>query len=134
MLLRCKATTPTLPEARRLGHHYVAGSQEFAVVLGNEYLAYGLRVWGAGVWVDIQVEAGYLHTVPLALFDVLDSQVPALWTLRSEQDGDCALLPEKFHQMFFIDDLVEGKADAVLEFQRVKAVLEEVGRIPPRQT
>jgi hypothetical protein len=62
--------------------------------------------------------------VPLALFEVVDANVPALWTLRIDQDGDCSLLPDRFHDKYFIDDLVEGATEAVLEFQRVKALLQ----------
>jgi hypothetical protein len=123
MLLRCKALSPSLPEAHRLGRYYRAGKQEFAVSLGKTYLVYGLRTWGAGIWVDIETDAGYLHIVPLALFEIVDGGVPQIWEIRVDEDGDCSLSPRAFQDPYFIDDLVEGKPQAVMEFRHVKAVL-----------
>jgi len=121
MLLVCKALQPTLPEARRLGKHYLGGNQTFAVVVGRNYVAYGLRFWSGGIWVDIEVDAGYVLSVPLALFDLVDGSVPSIWEMRVDEDGDSALCPRAFHEPYFLDDLIEAKPDAVMQFRELKA-------------
>jgi hypothetical protein len=123
MLLRCTAKLPTLPQSVRLGRYFKPGAQEFPVEIGREYLAFGLRLWGAGVWVDIEVDAGYLVSVPLGLFEVVDAKVSETWTIRLHDDGDVALMPEPFHAEFFHDDLIEGVAAARIAFNEVKRQL-----------
>lgn len=130
MLVVCRREAPTLPDARRLGRHYRAGEQQFPVVVGERYRVYGLRFWVGAPWVDIETNLGYLLTVPLALFDVVDGKVPDIWELRVDAEGDIALLPMAFFDEYFFDDLFEGKAAAVLEFRRVKATLEERDSAP----
>ena len=122
MILECIATEPTLPQARRLGTHYRAG-QEFPVQVGRMYTAYGIRVWGCGSWTDIEIDAKYLVVVPLCLFRIVDGSVPVLWTARADQDGDLALLPDAFHDRYFIDDLSDGRPEACAAFNAVKARL-----------
>ena len=123
MLLRCTATLPTLPQSVRLGRYFKPGSQEFPVEIGREYLAFGLRLWGAGAWVDIEVDAGYLVSVPLCLFEVVDARVSETWTVRMHDDGDVAVMPEAFHAEYFHDDLIEGVAAVRLAFNEVKRQL-----------
>lgn len=126
MILKCVATEPTLPQARRLGKHFIRG-QEFPVEVGLTYTAFGLRVWGCGSWVDIESSAGYLVVVPLCLFRIIDGSVPSIWVTRVDEDGDMAILPEPFHDPYFIDDLSEGRELARAAFVAVKKQLE----VPP---
>jgi hypothetical protein len=123
MLLRCTATLPTLPQSVRLGRYFKAGAQEFPVEIGREYMAFGLRLWGSGAWADIEVDAGYLVSVPLCLFEVVDGKVSEMWKIRMHDDGDIDLLPEAFHSQYFHDDLIEGVASARMSFNEVKRQL-----------
>ena len=120
MLVRCRSTLPTLPQSVRLGRYFKPGAQEFPVEIGREYMAFGLRLWGAGAWVDIEVDAGYLVSVPLCLFEVIDAKVSGTWTIRLHDDEDVALMPEPFHVEFFQDDLIEGVAEARIAFNEMK--------------
>jgi len=123
MLLKCIATLPTLPQSVRLGRYFKPGAQEFPVEIGREYLAFGLRLWGAAAWVDIEVDAGYLVSVPLCLFVVVDAKVSKTWTIRLHDDGDVALMPEAFHTEYFHDDLIEGVAAVQIAFNEAKRQL-----------
>ena len=123
MVIQCTSELPTLPQSVRLGRHFAPGGQEFPVEIGRRYTAYGLRLWGAGAWVDIEVDAGYLVSVPLSLFSIIDPTIPAIWTIRQHGDGDVSLLPEPFHAEFFHDDLIEGVAAAQSAFHDVKRQL-----------
>jgi hypothetical protein len=73
--------------------------------------------------VDIECESGYLVIVPLCLFRIVQGDLSSLWTARVDEDGDLALLPEAFHEPFFIDDLSDGKPEAIARFRAVKATL-----------
>lgn len=91
--------------------------------IGREYIAFGLRLWGAGTWADIEVDAGYLVSVPLCLFEVVDARVSETWMLRTHDDGDLDIMPEPFHAEYFHDDLIEGVAAARLAFNEVRRQL-----------
>lgn len=121
MRLRCVALEPTLPQAKRLGRFFRAGQQEFPVSVGSTYIAYGLRQWGAGSWVDIEAPAGYLVVVPLCLFEIEDGSVSRHWILQRDVDGDFALLPPEMHARYFLDDLSSGDPGAAKAFAAVKA-------------
>ena len=120
MVVKCGATEPNLPQAVRLGKYFAAGKQEFPVDTGRSYHVYGMRLWGAGVWIDIESEGGYLVVVPLCLFTVVDSAVPPWWVAKVDDDGDVALLPEAFHDRYFIDALSEGDTRAKAAFAAIK--------------
>lgn len=119
MKVRCVKILPTLPIARRLGRHYTPG-QEFPLTAGAEYPVFGLRFWAGAPWIDIEAVPGYLVIVPLGLFEVIDGRVPENWVAAVDDQGDVSLLPEAFHDKFFIDDLFEGKEDAVRAFQNAR--------------
>jgi len=123
MIVRCIRREPTLPQSVRLGPHYRPGEQEFPVELGSQYVVYGLRLWGSGAWIDIENDVGYLVTVPLCLFEVVDGRVPTIWLLHVDDDGDIALLPEAFHEPFFMSDLADGKTEAWRALAQVKHVV-----------
>lgn len=121
MLLRCIADQPNLPQGARLGKYFRPGTQEFPVRVGELYRAYGLRLWGAGSWIDIESDGGYLVSVPLCLFEFVDGAVPPTWVARVDAEGDLALLPPAFHEPYFIDDLSEGKTEPRAAFAAAKA-------------
>jgi hypothetical protein len=102
--------------------------------VGRLYVVYGLRLWGSGVWIDIESDVGYLVTVPLCLFELADGRLPAIWAARVDEDGDIALLPEAFHAAYFMSDLADGRPEAWRELAHVKALLalDEVSGGGPR--
>lgn len=120
MLLTCVALEPTLPQAVRLGKFYRPGEQEFPIAVGASYVAYGLRVWGAGAWVDVETAGGYLVVVPLCLFTITDARACDLWEVRQDSDGDLAILPAELHAPFFLDDLSSGLPQATGAFRALK--------------
>ncbi len=139
MIVQCTSSVPAPLQAERLGRFYQSGSQEFPVVLDRKYLVFGVRFWGQAAWVDIESDAGYLITVPLCLFRIVDGIVSALWEVRLDADGDLSFLPPSFYQEYYMDDLIEGVPEVVKDFWRVKALLEDehsqrtesCGRIDP---
>lgn len=125
MIVQCTSSIPTPPQAERLGRYYQPGRQEFPVALDHEYLVFGMRIWGQAAWVDIESDAGYLVTVPLCLFRIVDGRVSALWEARVDADGDLSFLPPSFYQEYYIDDLIEGVPEVVRDYLRVRVLLEE---------
>ncbi len=124
MKVRCARTVPTLPAARRLGKRYSPG-QEFPVTVGKVYSVFGVRIWSGAPWLDIEAIPGYLVSVPFELFEVVDGRLPAIWVATSDNEGDLSFTPESFRGEYFMDDLFEGKEQAVLAFQAARLQTED---------
>jgi hypothetical protein len=125
MIAKCVRTLPTAEQAARLGKRFRPNEQEFPVKPGRKYLVYGLRYWEGETWIDIESEAGYLVIVPLCLFSIVDARITAHWEARVDDKGNLDLLPAEFHREYFLDDLIEGDAEALKEFWRIKRILQE---------
>jgi len=129
MIVECLRRVPTPADALLLGAEYRPGKQQFPVDPGQKYLVYGLRFWGAGYWVDIASEAGYIVVVPLCLFRIVHDQVSAYWRLVTADRGAVELLPEEFSPRYFVDDLSDGSPEAVRAYHKVRQFL--LAELPP---
>jgi hypothetical protein len=135
MIVECIATLPTLPQSVRLGKRYIAGAQEFPVVVGERYDVFGISQADAGCWIFIRSSADYLVSVPLCLFKVVDARVVTEWRIAIDRDGDLVLAFEEMLDPYFIDDLASGRSRALVEFSRLTGVIEAMrgrDRLLPR--
>ena len=123
MKVRCIASLPTLPESRRLGARYSPGSQAFPVEVGQEYLVFGIETYAEGAWLYIETEVGLLTSVPVVLFEPIDTAIPVDWHVQPTPEGHLTIGPEVILDKHFLDDLSEGVPTAVRHFQRLKQSL-----------
>ena len=123
MRVKCVADLPTLPQSRRLGRRYMPGSQAFPVVVGTDYIVYGLDTYPEGTWVYLETELGYLASVPIVLFELIEASVPNDWSIRVTSDGDVTVGPEALFREHFLDDLSEQLPHAVRQFVEMKRAL-----------
>jgi len=125
MRLKCTAKFPNKEQTKMLGKYYREGKQEFGILVGSEYIAFGMRILGGQPWVDIcPIGLKYLHHVPLCLFDVIDPKVSKYWELRVVGSGDVLFFPLSLHKEYYHDDLLEGVPEVVKDLENLKALLE----------
>ena len=104
--------------------------QTFGVVVGAEYLVFGLTLVGGNVLVDIAQEFEQLAPVPLFLFEITDPRVPALWKARTKEDGTLTLWPPSFYERkYYHQDSLVQLASSIEDFRRVRRRLEVGGAI-----
>lgn len=120
MIIECVTTLPSLPQSVRLRPAYRPGEQEFPVEIGTRYHAFGVRLIGAGVWVYIETEGGYLVATPLALFRIIDGSLPTSWRVSTDDAGDVLIAAEPLTEKYFIDDLASGVTAALTAFAGIK--------------
>lgn len=134
MRVRCVQTALTRNQERDLGTSYRA-DQDFHVTIGREYVVLGLNfsvnsnVHGTGVWAHLVTDFGNLAWAPLELFEIIDSRVSKYWVAR-KADHVFTLWPESFYREFYHDDLAEGVAEVVMDFNRVRSLLESEASAP----
>ena len=128
MLIRCISTQPTEEQAQRLGigKNYFPGRQQFGVSVGEKYLVFGLTIMNGEPWVDIMLlPSGYLHSVPLCLFEILDRHVSKYWVIGFGPKGNITIGPPSIlDQPYYFDDLSNGVAEVVDDFRRIRELLE----------
>lgn len=107
-----------------LGEYYRAGKQVFKVIVGREYLVYGMFFQAGVPWVQLLEEFGYIYPVPLCLFEIVDGRVSKYWKVRYDEKG-VTLWPPSFSREFYLDDLIEGKREILEDFQRVREMIEQ---------
>lgn len=126
MRVKCITELPTKEQARLLGEYYHEGKQEFGLVIGNEYLVFGLSFLGGMPWIEIgPPEHEYLYSVPLCLFDIVNGTVSKCWEIKVRKDDVIFFWPISFYQEYYHDDLFEGVPVAVEDFRRVRKLIEE---------
>ena len=102
---------------------------EFQITPGREYLVLGLQfvtrsdIYGTSVLFEIEDDAGRCVSTPSLLFEITNAAVSKWWLAR-QNDGWFKLWPEEFYADYFHDDLSEGVAACVKNFQGVKRRLE----------
>jgi len=124
MKVRCIALLPNENQAQQLSKNYSHGRQEFHLVLGEEYVVFGLSILGGAAWVDLVTDSEYPVPVPLCLFEITDGRVSQYWEARFYEDGDLTLWPPSFYKEYYHDDLSEGVSEVVEDFKRVRAFIE----------
>jgi hypothetical protein len=136
MIVRCVEPLPTPAQAKVLGAHYIAGKQQFGVVVGVEYVVFALKLLGGQPWIDItdpDLEPGYLFGAPLCLFEIVDARVPYIWQARIGNTGELRIAPSSFFRDYYYDDLFEGIADVVADFRAVRRQLEDERLVDKRK-
>ena len=122
--VRCIDTLPNEFQAQRLRPAYRPGKQVFGVVIGQEYVVFGLRVLGGEVWLELNVEFDLLYSVPLALFEIIDGSIPSLWEARTNDSAEPILWPPSFFGEYYHDDLAERSEPVLEDFRRIRKILQ----------
>lgn len=126
MRVKCIALLPNDGQAKLLGvgKHYFPGSMVFGVNLGKEYIVIAISFLSGAPWIFILNESEtYIHPVPLCLFEIVDGVVSRFWVAKTNADGYFNLWPPSFYQPYYHDDLTEGVAEVVEDFNRVKQLI-----------
>ena len=125
MKVRCISTALTGEQIARFGSRFDV-AQRFGLVAGAEYVvlglvfAFGATARGTGPYVVVPIDQESVSTAPLSLFAVVDSSVPADWTLDVDQD-EVTLLPPELASRYFFDDLSERRPKALDALRRALA-------------
>lgn len=87
---------------------------------GQEYAVFGLGFWEGRAWVEIESDGGFLYSVPLSEFEIVDATPSSLWRIRAQPDGAITLWPPEFYEPYFHSDLADRKPEAVDAFKSVR--------------
>lgn len=99
------------------------------LVPGREYVVFGLGFYENQVWVEVESDAGFLYSVPLEEFSVVEPTVSRLWHVLIDSDNAARLLPPEFSSPFFHGDLADREPEALRTFASVRRqILEEAAR------
>lgn len=129
MIVRCKALEPTKEQMLLLGSFYERGRTDYALVLGKTYLVLGLFVSPGGlIWVDIPADGGWPQTVPLFVFEVVDSKVSRYWDVFYSSEGSLSLEPAPFHESTFASRVADNQPEAELVYKQYCELLEMEAR------
>lgn len=93
---------------------------EHDLVPGQEYAVFGLGFWEGRAWVEIESDGGFLYSVPLSEFEIVDATPSSLWRIRAQPDGAITLWPPEFYEPYFHSDLADRKPEAVDAFKSVR--------------
>jgi hypothetical protein len=103
-----------------LGDRFQPGHQVFPLVIGKEYKVYGIDTSPRSVWVLIETDLGYLVSVPLLLFTVIDPRIPPGWVIEVGPPCELSIMPPELLDPYFLDDLSEGIPEVRHTFERVR--------------
>jgi hypothetical protein len=129
MLVTCKMTTLSGEQITALGGS--VHQQVFDVTEGGAYLVLGLtvyvasRVYGSGVYVEIEDDSGHVVSAPLFLFEIIDGRPSQYWVSRFWDDGSFAFWPPSFFNDCYHDRLSESVPDVRRDYESVRAQLRE---------
>ena len=101
----------------------------FKLIPHETYVVFGLQILGGMPWVELLSDSGYLFSVPLCLFDIIDGTVSQYWEARITKELNLLMWPPSFYKEFYHDDLLEGRIDAVHDFQKVLKRIESERQI-----
>jgi len=101
---------------------------EHDLLVGREYTAMGLGFWDGVAWVEIATEGGFLMSIPLTEFEIVEGSASAFWTARVDRDGTVRLWPPTFYEGTYHSDLADLEPGAVSDFARVRAMIESEDR------
>src|SRR2546423_15272979 len=106
MIVECISALPSNRQAERLGAQYRPGKQAFGIVPGERYVVFALKAFAGEIWIDIvdrESQPGYLFSVPLILFEVVDSHVSRFWEARVGKQGNLKIAPSSLHNDYYYD-------------------------------
>ena len=124
MKIRCVKLLPNKQQSKQLGKYYYPGKQVFEVEIGKEYVVFCLEIIDGMAWVNFDSGSNRLSIAPLCLFEVIDGRVSRYWELRIWEENKILFRPPTFFKEFFHDDLAEGIPETVMEFHKVRSMLE----------
>lgn len=119
MRVRCTAEAPSDDQIRSLGSAYRVGKTRYPVTRGEEYLVFGLIYLNSVSWIDIEMPTEVVVSVPLFLFEIIDSRASRLWKIKIEPDG-LTLWPKEFYDPFFHSRLADGIPEILSGFRQLK--------------
>ncbi len=129
MRVRCISTKISDELARQFGDEYFSQRGYADLDEGREYVVYGLRMTvgsanaGASLWVDVMGDLfDWPISVPLGMFEVVDSRVSRHWVLTVD-DGDVTLQPPSFAKFGYFSLLVDRDPDVVADFEQISRLL-----------
>jgi len=131
MIVRCVSLYPTEAQIKFLGPGFLR-DRSFGLVLEREYVVLGLTVDaavesnGRGAWVEVLIEPRVPTpvSVPLCLFEIVDSRASRFWEIQLSDNGVVRLWPPSFYHEYYHDDLSNRDPELVKDFWRVYALLE----------
>ena len=123
MKIKCIKNSLESQEQDRYGDRFYP--QDFHVTPGKEYTVLGItfvrdkKVWGTGVYYELDFERRRIIRVPIDCFEVIDHRISLYWVAKEIEDGFFAIWPDLFFKEFFHDDLYESVETAVGEFEQI---------------
>lgn len=88
----------------------------------------GVGFWDERAWVEIATEGGFILSVPLTEFEIVNGIPSTFWATRMDADGSVRLWPPSFYQDSYHSDLADRKPSVVADFERVRESLEAEDR------
>ena len=134
MVIKCISIRPNVSQKELLPEAY--RNADFHITENKEYLVLGIRFLldssvGRCSMVEISSDYGHLSSVPLFLFEIIDSSVSKYWKIKIFNEFTITLWPEAFYREYFHDDLSENIEEVVNDFKRIKLLLEDELKNPP---
>jgi hypothetical protein len=137
MKVRCvsrsaKGLPRGIPLERIWGSSSNEGGRSFPLVVGKEYVVYGVTITLGHVWYYVCDENFVYYPVwnPAALFEVSDPSIPRDWCIeyrrwQGEQDEIfLQSFPEWVHDKFFYDKLTDREPNEVAIFNGYRKLYE----------
>ncbi|NER03768.1 MAG: hypothetical protein F6K17_14650 [Okeania sp. SIO3C4] len=128
MKVCCLANTGEfLPESYLDSSLYRTKETEFNLIVGKEYVVYGLYIWQKNIWYYICDERFTYFPIknPAPLFQVIDSRPSRYWRMELAENG---LFTMAFEHWFSIpnyyEKLVDQDEQAVLIFEKYKELMD----------
>jgi hypothetical protein len=88
----------------------------------------GLGFWEGRAWVEIAMEGGFVLSVPLTEFEIVNGTPSTYWEARTDKEGTVRLWPPSFYQKTYQADLADREPSAVADFEQVRELLEAEDR------
>lgn len=101
------------------------------ITIGKEYIVLGLCYYPASPYyagkptLEIKDDTGELTTIPLFMFEIIDSTPSKYWQIRFNDKGFLTMYPESFYKDFYHDDLSEDVPEIKADFAQVCEKLEK---------
>lgn len=128
MVIKCISIKPSSSQKELLPQAYL--NSDFHITNDKEYIVLGISFMldssvGRFSMVEIVNDYGHLASVPLFLFEIINSNVSKYWEIKIFNEFIIALWPEPFYKEYFHDDLSENIEEVVNDFNRIKLLLED---------
>ena len=122
MKVRCKRLELTAEERARVDRPWSEANFEM-LAIDRTYVAYALATVRGTPCVRVRSDSGYLLTIPIQLFEVVDPRPSSFWEVGFD-DGELELRPPLLATPFFLDDLGERVPEVVAAFEQLQLKME----------